>query len=785
MSAATELEAKDGLRLSWMRWPSTRVEASRVVVPLAAMYTPLMPPSDPNFSNQVQYDPVKCSGKGCNALLNLYCEIDYNNRIWVCQFCLSRNMLPQHYSDIGPYNLPAELMQEYTTIDYLLPYEPPVLGPYILFVIDTCTIELELDKLRSAIISSLSTLPANTLVGLITFGKHVSVHELEFNECPKSFVFRGNPKNDNVTTVFVADMLGLAPPIPAANKNAPPPSSPQNSAKSKSVFFLPVESCIASMATILNDLIPDPWPVKGDERPARATGVAASVAVGLLEAVAAGCNARIMFFSAGAASAGPGKIVSMELSETIRSHHDLFKGNCQWHDKACKYYSGLADRLATSGHVFDLFACSLDQIGLAEMKVLVDKSGGLLVLSDMFRYNTDSKSDVFAQSFQMCFVQGADGYMNMAFQGEIEVITSRESKVSGAIGHLSSKNQKGTSVCDKEIGIGNTNLWRVGGLTSASSYAFYFDVVNTVSTAQTTFLQFITKYRDAGGFAHVKCTTCVIPLTDSSTDSGLAQVAYEFDQETAAVVVARLAIFKAENEFTTDVLRWLDRMLIRLMAKFSSYTKDQPDSFQMSPQQQFYPQFMFHLRRSQFLQVTNSSPDETAFYRQIFLNENVANSLTMIQPVLLAYDLCDPSQSPTGASCVVNAVLLDAGSVGPERILVLDTFFNVILWHGESVAQWKNDGLDQDPNYLYLKEFFSMASDDANSFMTSRFPAPLFRECSSGDSQSRFLLAKLNPSVTQNTVQGYGAQGGPPPVFTDDVSLKVFMDHLRKLAVQN
>jgi protein transport protein SEC23 len=49
-------------------------------------------------------------------------------------------------------------------------------------------------------------------------------------------------------------------------------------------------------------------------------------------------------------------------------------------------------------------------------------------------------------------------------------------------------------------------------------------------------------------------------------------------------------------------------------------------------------------------------------------------------------------------------VLLDATSVGPERILLLDTFFNVILWHGESVAAWKRDGLDQDPNYAYLKE---------------------------------------------------------------------------------
>ena len=74
----------------------------------------------------------------------------------------------------------------------------------------------------------------------------------------------------------------------------------------------------------------DSWPVKPDERPARATGIACSVAIGLMENAASGMNGRIMFFSAGAASSGPGKIVSNQLEETIRSHHDLFKGNCQW-----------------------------------------------------------------------------------------------------------------------------------------------------------------------------------------------------------------------------------------------------------------------------------------------------------------------------------------------------------------------------------------------------------------------------------------------------------------------
>jgi protein transport protein SEC23 len=98
----------------------------------------------------------------------------------------------------------------------------------------------------------------------------------------------------------------------------------------------------------------------------------------------------------------------------------------------------------------------------------------------------------------------------------------------------------------------------------------------------------------------------------------LFHISAGFDQEAAAVVMARLAVFRAEGlagEEGGDVLRWVDRMLIRLCQKFGQYAKDDPGSFQLPENFSLYPQFMFHLRRSQFLQVFNNSPDETTFYR--------------------------------------------------------------------------------------------------------------------------------------------------------------------------
>ncbi|KAH9641126.1 hypothetical protein HF086_000774 [Spodoptera exigua] len=57
---------------------------------------------------------------------------------------------------------------------------------------------------------------------------------------------------------------------------------------------------------------------------------------------------------------------------------------------------------------------------------------------------------------------------------------------------------------------------------------------------------------------------------------------------------------------------------------------------------------------------------------------------------------------------------------------------------------------------------------------------------------ARFLLSKVNPSQTHNNMYAYGgampipsAVDGGAPVLTDDVSLQVFMEHLKKLAVSS
>ncbi len=55
-----------------------------------------------------------------------------------------------------------------------------------------------------------------------------------------------------------------------------------------------------------------------------------------------------------------------------------------WTDCTFDAMQSLAARCVANSHVIDVFACSLDQVGLLEMKPCVQQTGGLCVLADSF-----------------------------------------------------------------------------------------------------------------------------------------------------------------------------------------------------------------------------------------------------------------------------------------------------------------------------------------------------------------------------------------------------------------
>eukprot|EP01106_Pelomyxa_sp_JSP_P015300 TRINITY_DN51_c0_g1_i8.p1 TRINITY_DN51_c0_g1~~TRINITY_DN51_c0_g1_i8.p1 ORF type:complete len:182 (+),score=54.12 TRINITY_DN51_c0_g1_i8:114-659(+) len=181
---------------------------------------------------------------------------------------------------------------------------------------------------------------------------------------------------------------------------------------------------------------------------------------------------------------------------------------------------------------------------------------------------------------------------------------------------------------------------------------------------------------------------------------------------------------------------------------------------------------MFHLRRSCFLQVFGNSPDETTFYRFVLNRENVGNSLVMIQPTLESYELNSEESVPQ---------VLSAASVVADHVLMLDTFFYVLVWVGHAVAQMLQQGYAQKPEQEAFRKMLSMPSVDAQNLLRDRIPHPRFIECVQYSGDERLLLSVVDPSVTANSPN----KGSGEPVLTEDVNLQLFMDHLKKLAVQS
>ena len=763
MADFSELEAREGVRLTWNVWPNTKLEATKCVLPFAALVTPVKALQE---CPTLPYQPVPC--RSCGSVLNPYARVDFAGKLWVCPFCFTRNQFPPHYNAISESNLPAELFPNYGAIDYAIPKPGGAHPPAYVFVVDTCVSEDELGACKSALLQALGLLPENALVGLVTYGTHVQVHEIGFTECAKSWVFQGAKETDPRK---VASQLGLAGGKgPAMQQGARQQQG--NGADQPGVgrFLLPLSECEFVLSELLENLQCDAFPVPSDKRPARCTGTAVQVAAALAGAclTPGGSACRLMLFVGGPTTEGGGSVVQREKTEAIRSHKDLVKEQAPFFQKATQFYESLAHQLVLQGHTLDVFACALDQVGLAEMKPAIERSGGLVVLAESYHHQT------FKDSLRQIFLRG-EGGLDVKSHGTFEVIASKDIKVSGCVGPCAPLDKKSALVAENAVGMGGTTVWRLCSLNASTSLCLFFDIVGSKESApdansmasQQLFLQFQTKYTTLEGEGRMR----VVTITRHWTDGGNVQdIIAGFDQEASAVAIARLLSSKMESEEEFNATRWLDRTLIRMCSRFGDYRSEDPSSFQLSQQMSIYPQFMFNLRRSQFVQVFNNSPDETAYFRMVLCCEDTFNSLVMIQPTLTSYSFNGPPEP----------ALLDVASIAADRILLLDAFFQVVVFHGSTIAQWRKQEYHKRPEHAAFAQLLTTPAGDAAEIIKGRFPVPRLVDCDQHGSQARFLLAKLNPSSTYNSSMAAGTE----VIMTDDVSLSVFMDHLCKLAVQ-
>ncbi|KAK6028360.1 Sec23/Sec24 trunk domain protein [Ostertagia ostertagi] len=509
-------------------------------------------------------------------------------------------------------------------------------------------------------------------------------------------------------------MPGGAPNAAYPGGPAAAPAGPQPTTFNK--FLQPISECDESINDIIDQISVDRWPVPQGHRPLRATGAALAVAVTLLEQCFPNTGARIMAFVGGACTHGPGAVVGEELKLPIRSWHTIKEDNAIYMKKATKFYDSLASRAVKNGHAIDIYSCALDQTGLLEMKNCFNSTGGNVVMGDSFN------SSLFKQTYQRAFDKDANGQLKMGFNATMEVKTGNGLRIEGGT-------VRNACVSDTEMGIGGTCQWKFCSLTPRTTLCVLFEISaqhgSAIAQGARGMVQFVTQYQHADGRKRIRVTTTCRSWADMATQQ--PNIAYGFDQEAGAVAIARLASWRATNE------------------------NDTPEKA---------------------LSIGLTAP-LIEIRGHILFSENVLESTTMIQPVLFSYSFSGPPEP----------VLLDTSSILPDRILLMDDYFHFLSFRSyvilvdsfptqylKTIAAWKKMNYHEDPQYATFKQLLEAPVGDATAILQERWPMPRYIVTEYEGSQARFLLSKVNPSLTHNNP--YASEGGAP-VFTDDVSLQV------------
>ncbi|MES1907353.1 MAG: hypothetical protein MHM6MM_000488 [Cercozoa sp. M6MM] len=824
-AAPISLEEHDGVRLVWNVVPRRQADCKTIVVPPSALATPLKTlPEMP----RVGYDPVKC--KRCFTVLNPFCRVDAGRQSWQCSSCLTTNHLSSQEVPLEVHSNYTSI--EYQLSEQ--PRGAPVIMFLVdRCVVQPRAVDIkrgaksELEHAKKCLLDAIDGLPDSVYVGLMSVGAHVELHELGTAAAqmqqyqaqlqqqpnaegadlaalaasyitPRALVFRGDCTAEDVSVTRVAAMLGLG-------------SGQQGAAQQTAVRYLvPAAHARALLPHLLDDMVDkDPCGKKpGIVNDIQAAGTAFAVGVGVLQNCVPGHPARLVALIGAAPTVGPGRVA--ECDKTIRTHHDLNKGTAPLVAPAKAFYSDLANRALVSGYAVDLFCCALEQTGLMEMSTMARRTGGALVLSDKFL------SDVFVQSLrklmrrQQAWSQETNEmqdtqFLACAFDAQMSVFTSPQLKISGALGDIVRSqdavpaDQKKTKkvpvpkhVAKQQIGLGGTASWHLGSVANCdtNTVTLFFEVEageGQHAGAESSIVQLQTVYTHSSGARLLRVTTFAMPMTDFTvltpndkgkqqlvqSPQGKALIAEGFDQEAAAAVMAKLAMHKLRDgkEQPLDVLLWLDRCLVRLMQCFASFQPGHVETFELAPQMAVFPQFMFHLRRSQFLQVFGDSPDETVFYRSALVRETTGNVATMVMPQLFQY------HHERGLS----AAPLDAEARASDTILLLDAYFHLVRWYGMDVAKWRDQKLWETPGYEFFEEFLQHPVAYTSQVADARNPHPVVVVCDENTSQARFLDNKLNPSRNHSNT---AVQGEKRPIFTDDVPLDGFMTKLRQYAVK-
>ena len=736
-----QLELETGIRMTLQKIPNCQTSLEATSIPLAVHLTPAKRIDSVPISYEVAN---KCV---CGSYLNPGAVVNYSTKTWFCNFCLRSNKLTPNSAKIVqpntplPEQEPKSVVFDYKVQDSTLNLSFSKMN-YV-FLVDTCLNSENFVALKRSLAEAAELIDFDhSMVVLIHYSRNVNVMKnsakLAFSQsiCLPSYY----------TQPQVLEALNLQSDFQKFAK--------ENFHTMSRIAFTDKE-CLINAIELIEE---DPFPYDEKERNSRASGKAIEYALDIIRHCMID-SPRILLFIGGPCTISSGRVADTKISEFIRKHLDLeTKPDIKTQIEGIKkYYTDLALRAVQLKTTIDIFAFSLIEFGLYEMENLVSQTNGTIVMNEEF------KQSHFDVAIKQYFKRDEHGSTIFGSNAEVTLHLSKEFKINGCIGNCFSQNTKPKNQSDNPIGQANTNRWFIGGIDQESTIMFILELAEKernkgYSKYTKGHIQFVLTYKHPKYGLMTRVITIdrqFVPVENP------VEILPEIDQFCVIATYARLAAFKVFDYDNTTLIRYLDKNLISILKTYQCGT-------QIREELNLIAQYFYYLRKSNFVKKFASSLDEMTFYKHTVLREPVENVLIIVQPQIIEYSL--NSEEP-------KSVAPDLGCLKKDVILLVDTFFNVVIWKGATIKSWIDEGYHLQDEYAHLAEMIKLPEEDCNTICEDRTVRPCKIEAFSGSPMERFLKSRLNPETTTPNLQKNIAEDDGN-FITEDASLSVFMNRL-------
>ena len=568
----------------------------------------------------------------------------------------------------------------------------------MVFLVDKCMLEKDMKGLKRGLKAAVEQIDmTNTRIMLASFSRNLFLH---LNPGESRFT-RAVTVSCSNSMDQLFEILGVKQQKKDKNK-----ISQFTQELETKLFFSDPNALLRS----INSLSCDFWVSPSSERPQRATGRCLEMVVQLLSSLNI-TGVRFMSFISGPSTVSRGRVANLPLSSFIRKTVDL--ENSKEIQKLClsaiEFYDSLTAKFVANKYIFDLFAHSLDQFGLYEMKNLLFATGGTVYLDEEFedvrfdetliQHLSKEKTTVYPDNEEEEETVYESGF-NLMSEAKIDIRLSKQLKVIGCIGNVRSLKDKQLSqmIGTNTFGEGNTTSWYAGSLDFDSTFMFLLEVseksrAKAFPSHSHVQFQFITEYKHSNGQRILRVITMEKPMVGYKKP---IEILDYIDQLSLVISIAKIAGIRSMKQNSRMVTRFVDKTLINILKKFQiNGSIPQPLNL--------LPQYFYYLRKSFFVLKFGTSLDEMAYFRIVLLKECTSNIMVMIQPQVLQYSLNE--EEPT-------AVLPDVSCMRKDVVLFADTYFNFVVWQGLTIKQWVDEGYHLKEDFANVKQLIEAPDTD-------------------------------------------------------------------------